>query len=63
MDVWGSDKIPSLLHINVNTFCFRDAMSNAIWLYHAKTKDAVLDCVKDLYERGVKPWHIPLLSY
>ena len=34
---------------------FRDAMSNTNWLYHSKMKDAVLDSVKDLYERVSKP--------
>ena len=42
MDVWGPDETPSLLHMNVHTIGFRDSMSDAIWLYHSKTKDAVL---------------------
>ena len=51
MDVWGPDETPSLLHMNVYTIGFRDAMSNDIWLYHSKTKESVLDCIKDLYNR------------
>ena len=58
MDVWGPDETPSLIHMNVYTIGFRDAMSDAIWLYHSKTKDAVLDCVKDLYDRVIKPRRI-----
>ena len=52
------DETPSLLHTNVYTIGFRDAMSDAIWLYHSKTKGAVIDCVKDLYERVIKPRRI-----
>ena len=33
-------------------------MSDAIWLYHSKPKVAVLDCVKDLYDRVIKPRRI-----
>ena len=33
-------------------------MSDAIWLYNSKTNDAGLDCVKDLYERVIKPRRI-----
>ena len=29
-------------------------MTDAVWLFHSKTKDAVLDCVKDLYDRAIK---------
>ena len=55
MNVWGPDKTPSLLQINVLNIGFRNAMSDAMWLYHCKRKDAVLDCVKYLYERVIKP--------
>ena len=58
IDAWGPDETPSLLHMNVYTIGFRDAVSDAIWLYHSKTKDAVLDCAKDLYERIIKPRRI-----
>ena len=58
IDVWGPDETPSLLHMTVYTIGFCDAMSDAIWLYHSRTKDAVLDCVRDLYERVIKPRRI-----
>ena len=30
-------------------------MSDAIWLYHVKSKDAVLDCLKDMYDKVIQP--------
>ena len=51
IDVWGPDVTPSLLHMNVSTIGFRYSMSDAIWLYYSKTKDAVLDFVIDFYDR------------
>ena len=35
MDAWGPDGTPSLLHMNVYSIGFRDAMSQAKWLYHS----------------------------
>ena len=48
MDVWGPN-------VNVYTIGLRDAMSDAISLYQSNNKDAVLDCVDDLYDRVIKP--------
>ena len=55
MDVWGPNETPSLLYMNVYTVGFRDAMSGALWIFHTRTKDAVLDCVKALYSKVIQP--------
>ena len=55
MDVWGPDDIPLLLNLHIYTVGFRDEMSDAIRLYHVKSKDAVLDCLKDMYDKVIQP--------
>ena len=44
MDVWGPDDTPSLLNLNI---------SHETWLCHIKSKDAVLDCLNDMYDKVI----------
>ena len=54
-DSWGPDDTPSLLNLSIYTVGFRDAMSYAIWLYDVKSKETVLDCLKDVYDKVIQP--------